>query len=304
MIVTQFPKKIKQEEEYSMALVNPMHFIRKAQEKGVAIASFNVHNLETIQAVAEGAAEENCPVIIQTTPGTLTHAGIPYIAAMVKAASELYDIPMALHVDHCKHFETIMQCIRYGYTSVMIDTAHLPYEENVAMVRKVVEVAHDVGVAVEGELGKIGGVEDNLAVDQREATFTVPSEARDFADQTGLDMLAIAIGTAHGEYKGEPKLDFDRLTAIRALVDVPLILHGASGVPDWQIRESLQRGIAKINIATELKIPMAAAIKDCFVKKPTEIDPRNYMGGAKAAVKEVVRQKIRLCNGTNFADQL
>lgn len=304
MIVTQFPKKIKQEEEYSMALVNPMHFIRKAQEKGVAIASFNVHNLETIQAVAEGAAEENCPVIIQTTPGTLKHAGIPYIAAMVKAASELYDIPMALHVDHCKHFETIMQCIRYGYTSVMIDTAHLPYEENVAMVRKVVEVAHDVGVAVEGELGKIGGAEDNLAVDQREATFTVPSEARDFADQTGLDMLAIAIGTAHGEYKGEPKLDFDRLTAIRALVDVPLILHGASGVPDWQIRESLQRGIAKINIATELKIPMAAAIKDCFAKKPTEIDPRNYMGGAKAAVKEVVRQKIRLCNGTNFADQL
>lgn len=287
-----------------MALVNPMHFIRKAQETGVAIASFNVHNLETIQAVAEGAAEENCPVIIQTTPGTLKHAGIPYIAAMVKAASELYDIPIALHVDHCKSFETIMQCIRYGYTSVMIDTAHLPYEDNVAMVRKVVEVAHDVGVAVEGELGKIGGVEDNLAVDEREATFTVPSEAKDFVDRTGLDMLAIAIGTAHGEYKGEPKLDFDRLTAIRELVDVPLILHGASGVPDWQIKESLQRGIAKINIATELKIPMAAAIKDCFAKKPTEIDPRNYMGGAKVAVKEVVRQKIRLCNGTNFADQL
>lgn len=287
-----------------MALVNPMDFIKKAEENGVAIASFNVHNLETIQAVAQGAYEENCPVIIQTTPGTLQHAGIPYIAAMVKAASEIYDIPMALHVDHCKSFETIMQCIRYGYTSVMIDSAHLPYEENVAMVKKVVEVAHNVGVAVEGELGKIGGVEDNLIVNEREATFTVPAEAKDFVDKTGIDMLAIAIGTAHGEYKGEPNLDFERLSKIRSLVDIPLILHGASGVPNMQIKESLRRGISKINIATELKIPMAGAIKDCFTACPGEIDPRNYMGAAKQAVKEVVKQKIRLCGGTNLADKL
>ena len=198
-----------------MALVNPMPFIKKAAEHGVAIASFNVHNLETIQAVIEGAYEENCPVIIQTTPGTLKHAGIPYIAAMVKAASELYDIPIALHVDHCKSFETIMECIRYGYTSVMIDTAHLQYEENVEMVKKVAEAAHNVGVAVEGELGKIGGVEDNLIVNEREATFTVPEEAKDFAEKTGIDMLAIAIGTAHGEYKGVPNLDFERLSQNR-----------------------------------------------------------------------------------------
>lgn len=281
-----------------------MSFIKKASESGVAIASFNVHNLETIQAVAQGAAEENCPVIIQTTPGTIKHAGIPYIAAMVKTASELYGIPMALHLDHCKSFETIMQCIRHGYTSVMIDTAHLPYRENVETVRKVVEVAHSVGVAVEGELGKIGGVEDELALDEREATFTVPEEARDFVNSTGIDMLAIAIGTAHGEYKGVPMLDFPRLSAIRALVDIPLILHGASGVPDEQIKESLKRGIAKINIATELKIPMANAIKSCFASDPRETDPRNYMGAAKTAVKDMVRQKIRLCNGTNFADRL
>ena len=287
-----------------MALVNPMHFLKKAAEKGVAIASFNVHNLETIQAVVEGAAEERCPVIVQTTPGTLKHAGIPYIAAMVKAASELYEIPVALHVDHCTSFETIMQCIRCGYTSVMIDAAHLPYEENVQMVKKVAEIAHSVGVAVEGELGRIGGVEDNLAVDAREATFTVPAEAKHFVDQTGIDMLAIAIGTAHGEYKGEPNLDFERLSAIRSIVDIPLILHGASGVPDVQIKESLRRGISKINIATELKIPMANAIKKVFANKPTENDPRNYMGKAKLAVKEVVRQKIRLCNGTDFVDQL
>lgn len=287
-----------------MALVNPMGFIKKAQEKGVAIASFNVHNLETIQAVCEGAYEENCPVIIQTTPGTLKHAGVEYIGAMVKAAAEKYDIPIALHVDHCSSFGTIMQCIRYGYTSVMIDTAHLPYEENVEMVKKVVEVAHSVGVAVEGELGKIGGVEDDLAVDARDAAFTVPSEAKDFVSKTGIDMLAIAIGTAHGEYKGEPKLDFERLSEIREVVDLPLILHGASGVPDYQIKESLKRGISKINIATELKIPMAAAIKETFEKKPTENDPRNYMGNAKNAVKAVVREKIRLCNGTNFANEL
>ena len=287
-----------------MALVNPMGFIHKARERGCAIASFNVHNLETIQAVAEGAALENCPVIIQTTPGTLKHAGIGYVAAIVKEAARLYDIPMALHVDHCTSFETIVQCMCAGYTSLMIDTAHLPYDENVAMVRKVVEMAHANGIAVEGELGRIGGTEDDLSTDEREATCTVPSEALDFVSRTGLDMLAIAIGTAHGEYKGEPKLDFERLTAIRNVVDVPLILHGASGVPDWQIKESLSRGIAKINIATELKIPMAKAIQDTFAAKPTENDPRKYMGNAKKAVTEVVRQKIRLCGGTNLADYL
>lgn len=286
-----------------MALVNPMGFIRQAQRHHVAIASFNIHNLETVQAVVEGAAEENCPVIVQTTPGTLKHAGIPYIGAIVKAASEKYDIPIALHLDHCSSFETILQCIRCGYTSVMIDTAHLPYDENVAMVKKVVEVAHAVGVAVEGELGKIGGTEDDLTVDQRSASFTVPEEAKDFVDKTGIDMLAIAIGTAHGVYKGIPNLDFERLTAIRNTVDLPLILHGASGVPDDQIKESLKRGISKINIATELKLPMAAAIQDTFAKKPTENDPRNYMGNAKKAVKEVVKQKIRLCNGTDFAKE-
>ncbi len=293
-----------------MALVNPLSFITKARELGVAIASFNIHNLETVQAVIEGAEAERCPVIIQTTPGTLKHAGIPYIAAIVKAASELTDIPIALHVDHCTSFETIMQCIRYGYTSVMIDSAHLPYEENVTMVKKVVEIGRAVGVCVEGELGRIGGTEELLNVDEHDAAFTVPEEAEDFVKQTGIDILAIAIGTAHGEYKGEPHLDFERLSAIRGLVDVPLVLHGASGVPDYQITESLRRGIAKINIATELKIPMAQAILDkltangAHTSKPAESDPRHYMGAAKDAVRKVVRDKIRLCGGTGLADRL
>jgi tagatose bisphosphate family class II aldolase len=286
-----------------MALVNPLKFISKAREKGAAIAAFNVHNLETIQAVAEAAFEERAPVMIQTTPGTLKHAGIPYVAACVKVASELYDIPIALHVDHCPSYKTIVQCIRSGYTSVMIDGAALPYEENVALVKKVVELAHSCGVAVEGEIGRIGGTEDDLTLDEREAAFTVPVEAKAFAAATGIDTLAIAIGTAHGVYKGEPRLDFDRLDAISKTVGLPLVLHGASGVPDDSIERAIKGGICKINIATELKIPMADAIQEVFRKKPDENDPRNYMGAAKQAVKEVARRKIRLCGASGLADE-
>lgn len=287
-----------------MPIVNPIKMVKTAQEKGVAIAAFNVHNLETVQAVAEVAAELNAPVIIQTTPGTLKHAGIPYIAACVKAATELYSVPIALHVDHCPSYATIMQCIKYGYSSVMIDGAELAYDENVALVKKVVEAAHYAGVAVEGELGRIGGVEDDMFVNEQEASFTVPSEAKGFVDATGIDSLAIAIGTAHGMYKGEPKLDFERLSQIKGVVDLPLVLHGASGVPDAAIKEALRRGIAKINIATELKIPMAEAIKKVFSDKPSENDPRNYMGAAKVAVKAVVKEKILLCGCDGLADKL
>lgn len=287
-----------------MALVNPIDFISKAQEKGIAIASFNVHNMETIQAVAEGAAEEKAPVIIQTTPGTLKHVGIHAVAACVKAESEKYDIPIALHVDHCTSFETIVQCIRNGYTSVMIDASKLPYNDNVKLVSDVVKIAHYAGVVVEAELGKIGGVEDEIYLNEREATFTVPSEAKDFVDATGIDTLAIAIGTAHGMYKGEPKLDFERLSAIKELVSLPLVLHGASGVPDSSVKEAIRRGICKINIATELKLPMAEAIRECFRNNPEESDPRNYMGAAKAAVKKVVKEKIRLCGCSGFAYEL
>lgn len=285
-----------------MALVNPLSFIRAAQQRKVAIAAFNIHNLETIQAVVEGALEERAPVIIQTTPGTVKHAGLPYIAAIVKKASELYDIPIILHVDHCSSYQIIVQCIQNGYTSVMIDGAALPYDQNVELVRKVVEIAHYAGVAVEGEIGRIGGTEDNLTVDEKEAALTIPDEAKRFVNDTGIDTLAVAIGTAHGMYKGEPKLDFERLSDIRKLINIPLVLHGASGVPDSSIRESIARGVCKINIATELKNPMAHAIQDCFKSRPAENDPRSYMGAAKDAVKKVVRQKIRLCGSSGLAD--
>lgn len=284
-----------------MGLVNPLRMIENAQREGYAIAAFNIHNLETIQAVVEAAWEEQSPLIIQTTPGTLKHAGISYVVACVKTAAELYDIPIALHLDHCESFETIMQCIRAGYTSVMIDGSRLPYHENIAAVKRVVDIAKTVDVAVEGEIGRIGGTEDHMTVDQREAALTIPEEAQDFAKVTGVDTLAVAIGTAHGLYKGEPKLDFERLSAIKEKVEIPLVLHGASGVDDKDIKETIRRGICKINIATELKIAMAQAIQDVFTDNPEENDPRRYMGKAKEAVKGIARKKIQLCGSSGRA---
>jgi tagatose bisphosphate family class II aldolase len=285
-----------------MALTSPMEFVLAAREKGIAIGAFNVHNLETIQAVIEGAAEERAPVIVQTTPGTLKHVGIECIAACVRTVSDMYDVPVALHLDHCSSLDTIVRCIRHGYTSVMIDGSQLPYDENVEVVRKVVELAHCVGVAVEAELGRVAGVEDDLKVDELRSALTDPSEARDFARSTGVDMLAVAIGTAHGVYRGKPELDFERLSAIREVVETPLVLHGASGVPDESVAETIRRGICKINIATELKTAMAVAIKACLLADQGESDPRRYMGAAKDAVKQLVRTKTQLFGSSGLAD--
>jgi len=211
----------------------------------------------------------------------------------------MVDIPIALHLDHATSYQQVVECIRAGYTSVMIDGSKLPYDENVALTRKVVELAHYAGVSVEAELGKVGGTEDDLTVDEREATFTVPEEAVKFIEDTGVDYLAIAIGTAHGVYKWEPKLDLERLKKIRSMVSVPLVLHGASGVPDDGLRDAIACGINKINLATDLKIPMARAIRDIFMVDPDEDDPRKYLGAAREAVEAVVRDKIRVigCNG-------
>ena len=266
-----------------------------ASENGFAIPSFNVHNLETIQAVCEGAVAESSPIMIQTTPGTIRYAGLPYIAAIVQKASEINDIPIALHLDHCPTYEMVVQCVAGGYTSIMIDGAELPFEENVALVKKTVEMAHAAGVAAEGELGRLGGVEEDLETSGEEATLTVPEEAEEFVEKTGVDSLAVAIGTAHGLYKGVPKLDFQRLSDIRRRVDLPLVLHGASGLADGQVIEAVRRGIGKINIATELKIPFANTIRKRLNKNPNDTDPRNYLAAARNAVVEVVRHKIRIC---------
>jgi len=282
-----------------MPLVTGKKILDRALTEHYAVGAFNVHNMETIQAVVKVAVEERAPLIIQTSASTIKYAGAKYLAANVKAAAEDAEIPIALHLDHATTYQQVVECIRAGYTSVMIDASKLPYDQNVALTRKVVELAHYAGVSVEAELGKVGGTEDDISVSEKEAAFTVPEEAVKFINDTGIDYLAIAIGTAHGVYKGEPKLDLERLRKIRAMVNVPLVLHGASGVPDNSLRDAIAYGINKINLATDLKIPMARTIRDIFIANPDEDDPRKYLGAAREAVEAVVRDKIRLigCNG-------
>lgn len=282
-----------------MSLVTGKKILDRALSGHYAIGAFNVHNMETVQAVVNVAIEEKAPLIIQTSASTIKYAGAKFLAANVKAAAEDADIPIALHLDHATTYQQVVECIRVGYTSVMIDGSKLPYDENVALTKKVVELAHYAGVSVEAELGKVGGTEDDISVDEREAAFTVPEEAVKFIEDTGVDYLAIAIGTAHGVYKGEPKLDFERLKKIRSMVNVPLVLHGASGVPDEGLRNAVVCGINKINLATDLKLPMARTIRNIFMANPDEDDPRKYLGAARDAVEVVVRDKIRVigCNG-------
>ena len=283
-----------------MTLVNSLKLIKEARDNKAAIPAFNIHNLETAQGVIEAAAEEDSPVMIATTPGTLRHAGVKCIAGIVKNTAKQYKIPVALHLDHCSDYDKVIQAIRSGYTSVMIDASEYPYQENVTLVQEVVKVAHAVGVPVEGELGRIGGTEDDITVDEREASLTVPEEALEFVEETGLDTLAVAIGTAHGVYQGEPKLDFERLSRINELIEIPLVLHGASGVPDDSVKKAIDNGIAKVNIATELKIPFAREVKKYFDENPDGNDPRKYLGAGKEALKQVVKEKINLCGSNSL----
>lgn len=277
-----------------MPLVTTQDMFRKAQQEGYAIVGLAAYNLETVRTLVETAERLQSPVMIQTTPGTIDNAGIEYLSALVKIAAEKSSFPVALHLDHGNSLERVKQCLENGYTSIMIDGSALPYEENVALVREAVKLAQAKGVPVEAELGQIGGVEDDLVVSEANAGFTDPDLAADFVARTGLDSLAIAIGTAHGLYKGTPKLDLERLSQIREKVSVPLVLHGASGVPDALIRDTVQLGITKINIATELKIPFAQALRQFLHEHPEESDPRKYFKAAQQAYAAVVEEKIRL----------
>jgi fructose-bisphosphate aldolase class II len=275
-------------------LVSGKELFQAAKQGGYAVGAFNVNNMEIIQAIIEAAEEEKSPVFLQASQGGIKYAGIEYIAALAKAAAEKASVPVALNLDHGTSFSQVAQCIRRGFSAVMIDGSQLPYEENIAITQKVVDVAHPCGVSVEAELGKIGGVEDDISVEAAEATFTDPQEAADFVERTKVDALAIAIGTAHGVYKGEPKLDFERLAKIKEAVDVALVLHGASGVPDEAIRKAVSLGICKINIDTELRQAFTRAVQEVVRTKPEEIDPRKLLGPAREAMKETVRAKIRL----------
>lgn len=277
-----------------MPLVSSKIMLTAAQRGHYAIAAFNIHNLETLKAVVETAREERAPVILQATPGTCRHAGVNFLHAMAKTAALEADIPIALHLDHGDDVDLAFKCIDCGFTSVMVDGSKLPFEQNVEMVRKVVNYARPRGVQVEAELGRVGGVEETLSVSEYEATLTEPEKAAEYVERTGVDSLAIAIGTAHGMYKGEPKLDFERLERIRKLVTVPLVLHGCSGVPEDMVKKAIALGICKINIATDIKIAFAGALLDYFKNNPKEVDPRKYFKPAVDAVKDVVKSKIRL----------
>lgn len=307
-----------------MALITSEEMFRKALKADYAIGAFNVNNMEIIQGIVEAAGEENAPLILQVSAGARKYAKAPYLRHLVEAAIEDTGVDVCLHLDHGEDFEICKQCVDDGFTSVMIDGSKHPFEENIALTKEVVEYAHAHGVVVEAELGKLAGIEDNINVDARSATFTDPDEAAEFVERTGVDSLAIAIGTSHGAYKfkGDPYLDFDRLKEIHKLIpDTPLVLHGAStvlkefvdrcneyggkipgaqGVPEEMIREAVKHGVCKVNIDTDLRLAMTAEIRRVFIEQPDVFDPRKYLGPGREVIKRMVQHKIRdVLNASN-----
>ena len=282
-----------------MSILSTRQMLLNAQRDGYAVPAFNIHNLETLQVVVDTAVEMRSPVIIAGTPSTIEYAGAEYINAMAEVAAHKYDIPIAIHLDHFEDVEAIKRNIDIGFKSCMIDASKLEFEKNIAKVKEVVDYAHKFDATVEAELGKLGGQEDDLIVDEKDTMYTNPNDAAEFVKRTGIDSLAVAIGTAHGLYKGEPKLDFERLKEIRSKVEVPLVLHGASDVPDELVMKAISLGICKVNVATDLKIPFSGALKEYFNEHPEANDPRKYMTPGKEAMKKIVEHKIQICGSAN-----
>jgi len=302
-------------------LVTNKEILSAAMAKGYAVGAFNINNLETLLAIVEASAEEKSPLIVAATPSAIKYAGLEYLVTMVKTAEKMTPVPMTLHLDHGTDLETVSKCIDAGFTSVMIDGSHLNFEENISLTKRVVDLAHSKGVSVEGELGRLAGVEEST-VEEKEAILTDPNAAQEFIERTNVDALAVAIGTSHGAYKfkAEPKLDFERLKTIRKKVKTPLVLHGASGVPSWivekateygaelggakgipdeHIKKAISLGITKINIDTDLRLAFTGAIRETLASSPKEFDPRKILGPAKETMKEVAKGKMRLF-GSSF----
>ena len=282
-------------------LVRSTELLLDAQKNGYAIGAFNVENMEMVQAVIAAAEELQSPVIMQTTPSTLKYADADYFYANVAVAAKKTSVPVVIHLDHGNSFELAMQAFRAGFTSIMIDGSHSVFEENIAITKSVVDVCHSAFVPVEAELGKVGGKEDDL--DGGSGGYTDPAEAAEFVERTGVDFLAVAIGTAHGVYKGIPKLDLDRLSEIRKVVSKPLVLHGTSGVPDDTVKECIKRGICKVNYATDLRIAFTEGVKSVLEEKPETIDPKKYNAAGRENVKKYVMDKIIVCGSQNIANQ-
>lgn len=302
-----------------MPLVSTKEMLRKAYEGGYAIGAFNVNNMEIIQGITNACKKMNSPVIMQASAGAIAYAGPANLVSMVKIAAEETGLPIALNLDHGPDFETCKACIDNGFTSVMIDGSALPYEENVALAKKVADYAHQFGVSVEAELGQLAGIEDDVVVSEDEAHFTDPDQAVDFVKRTGVDSLAIAIGTSHGAYKfkpgQKPELRFDILEEIgNKLPGFPIVLHGASavvpkylqmvnefggamedaiGIPEDMLRKASSMAVCKINVDSDLRLAMTGAIRKHFAEYPDHFDPRQYLGDGRDAVSDVVETKIQ-----------
>ena len=300
-----------------MSLVTTKEMFKKSIDEKFAIGAFNINNMEFVQAIMDAAYAEKSPVILQTSSSAIKYARVPYLKKMIEAGLEEHDIPVALHLDHGPDFETCKMCVDNGYTSVMFDGSKYDFEKNIELTKQVVEYAHERGAVVEAELGKLAGVEDEVNVAANDAIYTDPDQALEFVERTGCDSLAIAIGTSHGAYKfkGEAKLRFDILEKVKSLMpNIPIVLHGAStvipeyvemcnkyggnmpgakGVPDEMLHEASMRGVSKINVDTDLRLAMTAAIRKVFAETPEQFDPRKYLGPGRDFIEETVRHKIR-----------
>ncbi len=283
-----------------MPLVTSEKMLADAQKGGYAVGAFNVENMEMVKAVIAAAEELHAPVMLQTTPSTIKYGTLETYYAIVAAEAEKAAVPVCLHLDHGSSFELAVQALKAGYTSVMIDGSHEDLEGNIAVSKRVADVAKACGIPVEAELGKVGGKEDDLEAEAD--TNTDPAEAKEFVERTGVTSLAVAIGTAHGFYKGTPVLDKERVSEIRKVVSIPLVLHGASGLSDDEVRECVRRGICKVNFATELRAAYTAAGKKLIEEKPDTFDPKKLGVVGMEAVKQLVMERMKVCGCDGKAD--
>lgn len=277
-----------------MALVSMNEFLPQAKAGKYAVGQFNMNNLEFAQAITEAAMELKAPLIFGVSEGALKYMGMEYTVALAEASAKKSGLPIALHLDHGSSFDVAMKCIRAGFSSVMFDGSHHSYEENIRLTKEIVKAAHAMGVSVEGELGTIGGTEDDISVSEENANLAKPEEAIRFYEETGVDALAIAVGTAHGMYAGEPKIHYDIIEKVAAAIPISIVLHGGSGVPDEMIAAAIKSGATKINVNTENQVAGTQAIRDVLNKDAKVYDPRKYLTPARNAMIEVVKAKIKL----------
>lgn len=284
-----------------MALISPQQILQDARAKGYGIGAFNIHTLEMLQAIIEAAQATQSPVIIQTSEGTIQHLGLDYIVAVVKTAAKTSTVPIALHLDHADNFDLIVNCIRAGYTSVMVDASDKSLEENQYFTKKVVEFASYFNVCVEAEVGEIGSTE---SIDSKETVLAEVSNCLKFVHATGVQTLAPSLGSLHGLYQKEPQIDFNRLRLMGSMLKIPLVLHGGSGIRDKQLKQCIKYGVAKINISSELKQVYTDKIKLELLSHPERYDPLSYLVSAKQAVQRKVVEKIQVIGSSGKGDKL